>query len=64
MKTYSRVGRETCRHLLLLPQIPDFDLSAQVSKSSEQHETAEVVEVNAISDAGSKIEDRVALKIE
>lgn len=49
---------------LLLDQIPDFDLSPQVAERAEQNQIAKVVEIDGISDGISKVEDRVALKIE
>lgn len=61
---YRRIRCKTRRNLLLLSQIPNLDLSTQISESTEQHKITEVIEINAISNASSEIKDRIALEVE
>jgi hypothetical protein len=50
--------------LLLLDQIPNFNLSSQIAECAKQHQVSKVVEVDRIANASSEIKNGVALEVE
>lgn len=62
--THRSVSSHARRDQLLLVQIPNFDVSAQISEPTKQHQVAKVIEVNAIPNASAEIKDCIALEIE
>lgn len=62
--THRSVGSHARRDQLLLVQIPNFNVSTQISKSTKQHQIAEIIEVNTIPDTSAEIKDCIAFEIE